>query len=136
MSKTNKGSEKLNLTGKVVEGCGEGRYYISLEGYQSQFIDKLGFKPYAGTLNVKITDESVKALDEINVSSYIRINGFDHSGKSFFGAYCVKAEVNGYEGALIFPDKSRYGKDIVEVISPKKLRGSINEDDVEIKVKL
>ncbi|MFA4936532.1 MAG: DUF120 domain-containing protein, partial [Candidatus Methanoperedens sp.] len=46
------GSIKV-LSGKVITGLGEGQYYISLEGYRTQFREKLGFDPYPGTLNIK-----------------------------------------------------------------------------------
>ena len=44
------------ITGTLFSGLGEGAYYISLPGYKKQFISKLGFKPYPGTLNLKISD--------------------------------------------------------------------------------
>ena len=48
----------LQLEGKVVSGMGEGAYYMSLEGYRMQFNDKLGYEPYAGTLNLKLLNQS------------------------------------------------------------------------------
>ena len=42
---------------KIVSGMGEGAYYMSLKGYRNQFIEKLGYEPYPGTLNVKLVDQ-------------------------------------------------------------------------------
>ena len=42
------------LSGVVVNGLGEGRYYMSLEPYKKQFLRHLGFEPYPGTLNLRL----------------------------------------------------------------------------------
>src|SRR5208337_4812172 len=45
----------VTLEGTVFTGLGEGAYYISKEHYRKQFAEKLGFDPYPGTLNLKLT---------------------------------------------------------------------------------
>ena len=40
--------EILSLKGKIVTGLGEGAYYMSLDGYKSQFASILGFIPFPG----------------------------------------------------------------------------------------
>ncbi|MHA1657983.1 MAG: DUF120 domain-containing protein, partial [Promethearchaeota archaeon] len=42
--------EDILIVGEVTEGMNEGRYYVSIKGYYDQFIEKLGFNPYKGTL--------------------------------------------------------------------------------------
>ncbi|HUW86625.1 MAG TPA: DUF120 domain-containing protein, partial [Methanoregula sp.] len=43
------------LSGMVVSGIGEGKYYMSLEPYKQQFSSHLGFEPYPGTLNIRLS---------------------------------------------------------------------------------
>ena len=53
--------ETIGLSGSVTSGMGEGRHYISLPGYMEQFEDRLGYAPFAGTLNLDLDAESVRA---------------------------------------------------------------------------
>ena len=49
----------VTLEGTVFTGLGEGAYYISKEPYRKHFIEKLGFEPYPGTLNLKLSSDYV-----------------------------------------------------------------------------
>ena len=40
----------ITLEGVLFSGLGEGAYYVTKEGYRKQFMEKLGFDPYPGTL--------------------------------------------------------------------------------------
>jgi riboflavin kinase, archaea type len=37
---------------KIASGLEQGQYFISRVGYSRQFVEKLGFVPFPGTLNV------------------------------------------------------------------------------------
>ena len=45
------------VVGEVSSGLGEGRYYISRKSYIIQFQEKLGFIPFLGTLNIRVSQE-------------------------------------------------------------------------------
>ena len=51
--------ENILIVGVVTEGMKEGGYYIAIKGYYVQFKEKLGFKPYKGTLNLKLSQLSL-----------------------------------------------------------------------------
>src|SRR5574337_1213272 len=70
------GSKKF-LSGKVITGLGEGQYYISLDGYRMQFIEKLGFDPYPGTLNIRLDPPSIELRKGDRKST--RLNSSHHS---------------------------------------------------------
>jgi len=110
----------LKVEGKVVAGLGEGAYYISKPGYTKQFVKKLGFKPFPGTLNVKTADFSIKAT--LQQLPGIEIDEFREKERTFGGAKCFPATVNGKKAALIIPHRSHYGAEILEFISPHNLR--------------
>ena len=44
----------ITIRGNVFSGLGEGKYYISRTLYMQSFVSKLGYKPYLGTLNLRI----------------------------------------------------------------------------------
>ena len=45
----------VTLEGVLFTGLGEGAYYVTRDKYRKQFMEKLGFDPYPGTLNLKLT---------------------------------------------------------------------------------
>ncbi|HJK20142.1 MAG TPA: DUF120 domain-containing protein, partial [Methanocorpusculum sp.] len=64
------------LTGSVISGVGEGRYYMSIPHYQEKFTELCGFVPYPGTLNVKLNPQSVLVRKRIDALEWITIPGF------------------------------------------------------------
>lgn len=115
------------LNGRVVTGLGEGQYYISLEGYRKQFIEKLGFEPYPGTLNIKLNTSSIELRKKINEN--IRISGFSDQNRTFGNGSCFKIKISDIEGAVITPERTHYPDDIIEIIAPVNLRDHLNLRD-------
>lgn len=129
----------IKLVGYVISGLGEGRYYMSLEGYVRQFIEKLGFKPYPGTLNVRLKTEYLKYRFYLERLPGIYIHGFTNGDRTYGGVKCFKASINGYPGAVLIIERTHHGPDIIEVISEYKLRDVLNlkdGDEIEILVHL
>ncbi len=123
-----------------MSGKGEGRMYVCLDEYKRQFERVLNFTPYCGTLNVKVgTDAIRKILQELGEGNVI--SGFKSRGQEFKAVRCYpctikKVNKKAVECALLLPFASRY-QDVVEVISPKKLRdvlGLMDGDHVVVEV--
>ena len=69
--------KSYSVSGKVFSGLGEGAYYISLTGYKKQFISKLGFEPYPGTLNLKLSSNLHKQfINNLSELTGVTIDGF------------------------------------------------------------
>ena len=115
------------LNGRVVTGLGEGQYYISLDGYRKQFIEKLRLDPYPGTLNIKLDTGSIEFRKRINES--IRIMGFSDQNRTFGNGSCFRIRISGIEGAVITPERTHYPDDIIEIIAPVNLRDQLNLKD-------
>ncbi len=111
----------LRLSGAVVSGVGEGRYYLSKDGYVRQFETQLGYTPFPGTLNVKLSGEALLTVEEIRVLGGVRIEGFEAEGRTFGGVTCYAARLNGEECHLIVPDRTHY-EDVLEFIASRNLR--------------
>jgi len=63
-----------------------------------------------------------------------RIDGFEAAGRTFGGATCHPARMNGRDCHLIRPDRSHY-KDVVEFIAPERLRDALRlEDGVTVRI--
>ncbi|MHA1250762.1 MAG: DUF120 domain-containing protein, partial [Candidatus Helarchaeota archaeon] len=100
------------IKGTVFTGLGEGAYYISLEGYEKQFIEKLKFKPYPGTLNLKLNSLSElrkrRILEHQNFPK-IRIDGFENGKRSYGPVDALKVLINGkIEGAILFIHRTHH----------------------------
>jgi riboflavin kinase, archaea type len=115
------GPARITIEGTVASGLGEGRYYLSQPGYVIQFTERLGYTPYPGTLNVRVDGAALRTLSTVGGWSAIRIDGFPASGRTFGGASCYAARINGRPCHLIRPDRSHY-KDVVEFIASEGLR--------------
>jgi len=122
----------LSLVGTVTSGMGEGKHYISLSGYMRQFRDRLGYEPFAGTLNVELTAESVRARAELEglATEATPIDGWEDGDRTFGPATCYAARVESdagtYEGAhVIVPERTHHDATQLELIAPVKLRAEL-----------
>jgi len=126
---------KKFLAGKLITGLGEGQYYISLEGYRTQFIEKLGFTPYPGTLNLKLDPHSIEIRK--GISQDIQISGFTTQNRTFGSGSCFNVMIEDVRGAVIVPERTHYPEDIIEIIAPVNLREYLKVRDgstVEVEV--
>ena len=120
-------SSRAITRGKVKTGLGEGKYYMSQEGYVKQFIEKLGFKPYPGTLNLDV--DAMQTLTFVNSLVPLRINGFDSKERTFGALTAYKVKVNNVDCAVVIPDRTTHDIGTLEIISPHYLREKLNIKD-------
>jgi riboflavin kinase len=127
----------VTLEGVVFSGLGEGAYYIKQDGYRKQFIEKLGFDPYPGTLNVKLaSDYDIKTRQELESYPAIEIEGFKNESRTFGPVKCYPTLINNKaKGALIFAFRTHYDSSVLEIIAPQYLRNQLKIKDGQ-KVKL
>ncbi|MGM0604781.1 MAG: DUF120 domain-containing protein [Halobacteriota archaeon] len=131
----------IALVGTVTSGMGEGRHYISLPGYKRQFEAKLGYEPFAGTLNVMLEDESVRARPGLSSLAAIEIDSWESDDRTFGAATCYPAAIESETGDsyepvhIIVPDRTHHDEHKVELIAPDRLRDELDladGDPVEI----
>ena len=127
---------EMVIKGTVIEGMGEGQYYVTQPGYMEQFVEKLGFKPYEGTLNVKLLPTEFHKLDTLRNGQTIDINGFERNGRTFGDVHCVPASIQNIECAVVLPRRSHY-EDVLEVVCKFHLRRTLGlEDGDQIEVRI
>lgn len=120
--------QKIRFDGHVVSGMGEGTYYLAQEGYIEQFHNHCGFKPFPGTLNVKIPHIEKNKLRLIKKFPGMEIEEFRTENRTFGAVKCFNATVNEEPCVLILPSRGHYSS-ILELISPKNLRKKLNLND-------
>jgi len=129
----------LKIRGKLFTGFGEGAYYITRNGYWKQFTTKLGFKPYPGTLNLKLlTPSDLAARKELENLPGILIEGFSDGQRTYGMLKCFPTIVNNkIKGAVLLIQRTHYNSSVLEVIAPINLReklGIKDGDMVNLKV--
>ncbi len=129
----------VTLEGVVFTGLGEGAYYVTQEGYRRQFIEKLGFDPYPGTLNLKLaTEYDMKTRSELDAYPATEIEGFEDESRTFGHVRCFHALINNKaKGAVVCALRSHYNSSVLEVIAPTYLRGQLKlKDGNKVKVEV
>src|SRR3989338_8226304 len=121
------------FTGIVVSGFGEGGKFLSMPSYEVKFQLLLGFKPFPGTLNLKVdAGELQSALSGMRV---LRIEPFEENGRKFGGISVYPVRIEGTKAFLVVPDINRHSEQIVEFIAEENLRDKLSlKDGKEVKV--
>jgi len=118
---------RMRFKGSIVDGLRKGKYYLSLPGYKRGIRNRLGFEPYAGTLNVKLSKSDFMKRNEILREEPILIKGFRMKNRSFGDLFAYHCRVDGKSAAIIFPLKSSHPQDIIEVIAETNLRRTLSK---------
>jgi riboflavin kinase len=124
----------VHIQGKIFSGTGEGAKFIQLPWVKRQITKKLGFTPYQGTLNIKLTEDSLnlkELLKKVDAIEILPSKGFSR-GKCFEAYFMDELKC-----AIVMPDVVNYPVDVVEVIAPINLREKFNLKDgdmVDVKI--
>ncbi|MFB6241753.1 MAG: DUF120 domain-containing protein [Candidatus Nanosalina sp.] len=122
----------MKVIGKLFSGMNSGEEYLSKEPYQERFQEILGFKPYPGTLNLRVDEEDVEEIQELESE---RMESFEHEETEYSGMNIYRCEINGVEAAYLDLDVTDYEDSVLEIIAPIGLRDLLSlEDGDEIEV--
>jgi riboflavin kinase, archaea type len=134
--------ENINFNGVLVSGMGEGKYYMSLEGYRKQFLRRIGYIPFPGTLNIKLIDSlSLENRAKIDSFRYQLIDGFHDSERTYGWVKCYPVIINGNKNIrldLLILERTHHDKNMLEIISPiniKKVLRLKNGNNVKISMR-
>jgi riboflavin kinase len=110
--------EKLCLAGRVFSGKGEGAKFVNLSWAEKQIEEKLGFKPYPGTLDIKLNRGNTKmkqTLLGIGGDEILPASGYCR-GRIFM------ASMMNVTCGVVIPEVAGYPEDVIEVVSSVNLR--------------
>lgn len=110
------------LKGSICSGLGKGKGFIEEENYEKEFIKILGFKPFPGTLNLKVNEEKLQEF--LLMKKMIIIKRFEKNGVEYGAVNCFKAkikELNDYPVLIVLPAKTIH-KGIIELVAEHNLR--------------
>jgi riboflavin kinase len=117
--------KKIKLSGKVFSGRGEGEKFLELPWVKRQVKEKLGFIPYHGTLNVRLSEESAKRRKLLEKATSMIVC----PAEGYCGGKIFKAFVGILECAIVIPEVAGYPWDVLEIIASANLREKLQLAD-------
>jgi riboflavin kinase len=129
--------ESILIVGEVIEGMHEGGYYVAIKGYYDQFKSKLGFEPYKGTLNLKLSDTDIAILREkLKTITPVVIDGFKDQNREYGPVRCYDVYIspmhernNRRKAAILDIQRTHHEKNIIEILAKPFLREYFNLKD-------
>ncbi len=116
--------------GRVISGKGQGERFVDLPWVKEECKRLLGFTPYPGTLNLLISHEEKAFLLRLAKEQGVILK--PPEGSPYCKALLLRASVEGFSGALVFPEDIVWeyrDKDVVEFVAPVKLRKELGLSD-------
>lgn len=116
------------ISGKIVSGVKQGAFFTQLDWFQEQCLEKLGFKPYAGTLNLEISGGDVPKVEDLENRAEIE---FIPPDSNFCSGRAHPVMVENIRAAIVMPAEEVrvHENNIIEIISDLKLKDTLNLDD-------
>jgi riboflavin kinase len=109
---------KLVFEGTVFSGKGEGKKFVAMPWVKRQIEEKMGFSPYAGTLNIHLTKENIKKKILLENKKEIVVE--PQAG------YCpgalFRACIGALDCAVVVPKVPNYPSNVLEIVAPVCLR--------------
>src|SRR5262245_39744759 len=126
----------IALRGVVTAGLGQGAHFMSLPWVRDAVSRLVGFTPYPGTLNVRLDPGLADTWQRIQDDRAIVMAP---PPSQTCGARLVPVVVvPAVEAAVIVPDVTRYGRDLLELIAPTHIRSRLglrDDDPVILRVR-
>lgn len=125
--------EKLVFKGTVFSGKGDGKRFVDLPWVRRQIQEKLGFSPYSGTLNIRLTKESTEKRNLLEAAGGLEVE----PQAGYYPGTLFRAYMNSLVCAVVLPLVPNYPSDVLEVIAPVYLRGQFKlKDGSQVTVKV
>ncbi|MCL4430268.1 MAG: CTP-dependent riboflavin kinase, partial [Chloroflexi bacterium] len=104
--------------GTVFSGEGRGRKFVCLPWVKGQIEEKLGFSPYLGTLNLRLSGKEVEKRGLLQNAGGLVVE----PQTGYYPGVMFRATIDAHECAVVIPIMPNYPSDVLEVIAPVYLR--------------
>jgi CTP-dependent riboflavin kinase len=121
-------NEAITITGRIVSGAKKAAFFTQLDWVQEQCQKKLGFKPYPGTLNLEIDEETIPIVEALQQMEGAALVPPD---EGYCSGYVFPVSVMGVSGAVVTPAEEVrvHGKNIIEILAPISLKEALDVKD-------
>ena len=116
------------ISGKIISGAGEGAYFTQIAWVQQQCREKLGFRPYPGTLNLEVAPHDLPIIAALDQKKGIELISPD---PKFCNAKAIPVRMDKIKGAIIMPEEKVriHAGNIIEIIAPVNIKATLNVRD-------
>jgi len=126
----------LEISGKIISGDKQGAFFTQLDWVQEQCVEKLGFAPWPGTLNLEVSMDKVALIEELKVKKGLELVSPD---SNFCSGHVLPVAIEGVPAAVVLPaeDVRVHEKNIIEIIAPQCLKDTLgvkDEDNVTLTI--
>jgi riboflavin kinase len=118
----------LVFKGTVFAGKGSGKKFVELPWFKRQVEEKLGFSPYSGTLNLRLFGKEIENRGLLVTKGSLTVE----PQTGYYSGLLFKATIDELECAIVIPIMPNYPRDVLEVIAPVYLRGSLKLADGDV----
>lgn len=112
---------RIVFEGTVFSGEGRGKKFVELPWFMRQVEEKLGFSPYLGTLNLRLLGKEVEKRRLLETTGSVTVE----PQTGYYSGLLFRATIAALECAVVIPIMPNYPNDVLEVIAPVYLRGSL-----------
>jgi riboflavin kinase, archaea type len=116
---------QIVFVGTVFSGEGRGKKFVELPWFRRQVEEKLGFSPYLGTLNLRLLGKEVEKRNLLETTGSLTVK----PQTGYYSGLLFKATIDALDCAVVIPIMPNYPNDVLEVIAPVYLRGSLKLAD-------
>ncbi len=110
---------KIVFEGTVISGEGKGKKFVALPWFKQQVEEKLGFSPYLGTLNLRLSVKEAEKRILLENADGLLVE----PQTGYYPGLLFKATINALECGVVIPIMPNYPNDVLEIIAPVYLRG-------------
>ena len=123
------------ITGILFSGLGDGAKFVRLDWVESQIEEKLGFRPYHGTINLRLDRDSIDLVRKLKDDEGVKIVPPD---PKFCIAKTFRARIMGkVQGAIILPEATVHAEDTLELLAPINMREELDlKDGQQVEVEI
>ena len=121
-------TDQFEIKGKIICGAKQGAFFTQLDWVQEQCLEKLGFAPWPGTLNLEIPMDAVAVIEELKATKGLELVSPD---SNYCSGHVFPVSIEGLPAAVVLPaeDVRVHAKNIVEIISPEMLKDTLDVKD-------
>ena len=124
----------ITLRATLVSGLGEGAFFIAIDWVRVGIERLVGFAPYPGTLNLRLDDDEARRTWQTirNGPALALVPPPPEScGGRLIGVVLASntGALPDIPAAVVIPDATRHGDDVLEVVAPVHVRRQLGLGD-------
>ncbi|MFC1581055.1 DUF120 domain-containing protein [Thermodesulfobacteriota bacterium] len=116
------------LRGKILSGVQKAAQFTQLDWVRKQCLEKLGFIPFPGTVNLEIKKGDISTLNALRKEEGVRLIPPD---PQFCESKAFPITVGHIQGALIIPEENVrvHGRAVIEIMAPVRVKDALDVED-------